>query len=231
MPDPPLGRRPGRPGRPRSRRRRRVTHHPAARGRVSQSSRSATTPRVATWTTVPGKPSSATTRLLPPREEQQRAAGLVGRRVTASTQLGLGGRLDPGRGPGPPSRRVVWSRADELRHAPRPWACRAPSGPPQVTSRAIVARPSSTSLTVPATTHLDTVVVVGHDDRVGELAAELDDLGAAGPVRDGARGQRHREHAVGDHARQPDRGGDPVGPVDRVEVAARAGVADQVGAA
>ncbi len=40
----------------------------------------------------------------------------------------------------------------------------------------MVASPSATLLTVPATQHLDAVVVVGHDDRLGELAAELDHL-------------------------------------------------------
>ena len=53
--------------------------------------------------------------------------------------------------------------------------------------------------------------------------------GGAGPGGHRPAGQRHREHAVRDHAGQADLGGDPVAPVDRVEVAGRARVADQVG--
>src|SRR6185312_16093477 len=41
--------------------------------------------------------------------------------------------------------------------------------------------------------------------------------------------QGHREHAVGDHAGEAHRGREALAPVDRVEVAGGAGVADQIG--
>ena len=67
------------------------------------------TPRVATSTTRPSKPSSATTRLLPPPST---STGLPAASASADRvdQLGLGGGPHP-RGPGPPRRRVVWSRS------------------------------------------------------------------------------------------------------------------------
>ena len=52
----------------------------------------------------------------------------------------------------------------------------------------------------------------GYDDRVGELAAEADHLGAGEPGRHRTRGQRHRVHPVRDHAGQPDAGARPPRP-------------------
>src|SRR6185312_7072254 len=52
----------------------------------------------------------------------------------------------------------------------------------------------------------------------------------ADPVGDDARCGAHGPHAVGDDPRQAHRGGDAIVPVDRVEVAAGAGVPDQAGA-
>src|SRR3546814_18291373 len=47
-----------------------------------------------------------------------------------------------------------------------------------------------------------------------------DGSSGACPLVDRAGDQGHREHAVRDHAGQADHGGDPVVPVDRVEVTA-----------
>ena len=78
--------------------------------------------------------------------------------------------------------------------------------PPQVTSRAIWTRLVGDVLDGAGDRDLDAGVVVGDDDRLGELAAELDDPARlAGPGVDGAGGQRQGEHAVRDHAGQPDR--------------------------
>src|SRR5215207_898431 len=56
----------------------------------------------------------------------------------------------------------------------------------------------------------------------------LDRGRVADPAGDHAGGDAHGVHAVGDHPGQPDGLGDLVVPVDRVEVAGGAGVADQV---
>src|SRR5262249_34176280 len=49
----------------------------------------------------------------------------------------------------------------------------------------------------------------------------------AGPVGDKAPCLRHREHAVRDDIGQPDRLGNPLVPVDDIEVAGRAAILDQ----
>src|SRR6478735_4466849 len=67
--------------------------------------------------------------------------------------------------------------------------------------------------------HLDAVVAGGHHDRLGELAADLHDPAGAGPALDGPADQGHREHPVGDDAREPDGAGDLLVLVDGVLVA------------
>src|SRR5664280_2819260 len=75
----------------------------------------------------------------------------------------------------------------------------------------------------------DNRVVVGHHHRTGEADAVLHDgAGVADPVGDHPRRLGHRVHPVGDDVGQTDRGGEPLVPVDGVEVAAGAAVADQV---
>src|SRR5688500_2200141 len=194
---------------------------------ASYPSVSGTTPRVATLTTVPAKPSSATTRLLPPAstrsgspaESAADTAAISSSSVVAVTKEVAG----------PPRCSVVWRARrsgphDGLGHAGHLLAA---AGDLQRDR----GQPVGDVLDGAGHLDLDAIIVVRDHDRVAELAAQLDDLAAVGPARNGASGERHREHAVGDDARQPDGGRDPVGPVDRVEVAAGAGVADQVGAA
>src|SRR6266508_2490338 len=73
-------------------------------------------------------------------------------------------------------------------------------------------------------------IVVGYHHWPGEPDTVVDHgRRVANPLRHRLTGQRHRVHAVCDHAGQADRAGSPVVPVDRVEVAGGAGVADQVG--
>ena len=113
----------GRPGRPSARRRR----PGPARRRRGRRRRSRRRSRPRGWPRgppCPGKPSSATTRLLPPPSTQHRGAGGVGVGHRAD-QVRLGGGLHPGGGgAAEPERGVL---AQQLRHAPLPWACRAPS--------------------------------------------------------------------------------------------------------
>ena len=72
-------------------------------------------------------------------------------------------------------------------------------------------------------------VVVRHHDRPGEAdAVLLHRAGVAGPVGDHPGRLGHGEHAVRDHVGQADRLGDPLVPVDQVEVAGGPGVHDQV---
>src|SRR6478735_10464073 len=70
----------------------------------------------------------------------------------------------------------------------------------------------------------------GYDDGAGELRPEVDDLGAAGPLGDRAADEREGVHAVGDHAGEADAARDVLVLVDRVVVAAGVGVGDEVGA-
>ena len=100
------------------------------------------------------------------------------------------------------------------------WRCGPASTPPA----------SSTALTVPETSSVGALVVVGHDDGPGEpgRVARPRPPGSPDPVGDEPAGERHGQHAVGDHVGQAHADGEPLVPVDRVEVAGRAGVADQV---
>ena len=127
--------------------------------------------------------SSATTRLLPAAEDQHRLTGRVGLDGRVD-QLGLGGRARPTARRGPPSRSVVWSPAAASCWQARMTALGMPSTfcPSQVTVRATVVSPSSALLGLAG--DLDVDAALGRDDdRVGELAAEADHLGAREPAR------------------------------------------------
>src|SRR6185312_9176089 len=68
------------------------------------------------------------------------------------------------------------------------------------------------------------------DDGLGEAGLVVDDgPGIADPVLDQRDGGTHGEHAVRDDSGQADLGGEALVPVDRVEVPAGPGIADQVG--
>src|SRR4051794_19384509 len=185
----------------------------------AQASCSTSTPRVSTRTTVPSKPASETTRLLPPPSTStgrpatsaSRTAVTRSSSVRARTSVPAGGapgppRRGPGPGapPAPPTRSVVrsasLSRPSATQHRLRlPQHLLAAAGHLESDLDAVV----GDVLDGPADDDLHTVVVVGHHDRLGELAAELaDPARPAGPGVERARGQRHRVHAVGDHPRQ-----------------------------
>src|SRR5690606_1479960 len=68
----------------------------------------------------------------------------------------------------------------------------------------------------------------GHGAREARLVVD-DGARVAGPVLDEGHRGAQREHAVGDDAGQAHLGGERVVPVDRVEVAARAGVPHEAG--
>src|SRR3954452_8132078 len=187
---------------------------------------STSTPAVAISTTLPSKPSSATTRLLPPASRRG-AVPAPSAALTASTSsASLVARVQSLAGP--PSRRVVWSASSaNVDHRPR-----------RTEDLGAGARHLEDDTRLSVRDVGDAAgdgdhcagVVVGHDDGVRELRSELADAaGAAGPVVERPGGQRHREHPVRDDAGQADRPGHAVRPVDRVEVAAGTGVADQVG--
>ena len=163
-------------------------------------------------------------------EHEHRLAGGVGvdQRVG---QLGLGGRPHPPLGgAAEPERGVVARAAQSWRGRRTAFGMPSTFCPSQVTVSATVVSPSSVDLRLAGDLDLD-AALGGHDDRVGELAAEADDLGAGVPASTTrAGGQGHRVHAVRDHAGQPDAGGHRLVLVDRVLVAAGRGVADQVGA-
>src|SRR5690348_15256111 len=204
-----------------------------------QASTSAATPLVRTATTRPSKPSSATSRFEPPPSTStgtpRRSASATAETSVASSWASTNSLA------GPPTRSVVCAasssataflvRLDEEgggRHAehlllPARHRHRHRDQPPR---RVGLHRAHG------AGDHdLGTAVVVGDHDRAGELRAELADAArGTGPAVHRAGGEGKGVHPVGDHAREPDRAGDPVGPVDRVAVAARARVAHQVGA-
>src|SRR6476469_1791506 len=186
----------------------------------TSSSRSEVIPRVATSTTVPGKPSSATTTLLPPPSTSTGSPAASAAETASMSSASVSARTQAFAGP--PRRRVVWSLRSGTDHGPGHAEHLGPLARDLEGDRdeAVL-----DALHRAGDHDVDAGVVVGHGDRVGELAAQLDDLGAVGPGR-----QRHRVHPVRDHARETHGRGDPVGPVDRVEVAAGPGVADQVGA-
>src|SRR2546421_6564589 len=77
---------------------------------------------------------------------------------------------------------------------------------------------------------LGALVGVGYHHRPGEPHLVLDDRArVTGPLGHRAGDEGHREHAVRDHAGQPDARGDAVTPVDRAEVPGRPRVPDEAG--
>ena len=88
--------------------------------------------------------------------------------------------------------------------------------------------PSSFSSTVPLTSMVAPVsssgTTTGAENRTPNSTSAP---ASPGPVGDVPAGLRHGEHAVGDDVGQADRLGDPLVPVDHVEVTGRAAVLDQ----
>src|SRR5580692_1844344 len=194
-------------------------------------------PLVATWMTVPGKPLSEISRLLPPPSTSKgslcwsasRTAAMISSSVPATTK----------RRAGPPRPRVV--KRDSLTGS-RTLAMAA-SGQPDHRAgpgeHLVPGRPGGEGHHDPVAVQflLDgaadlnghEAIVVGHDHRGREPDAEFSHgPRIAGPVRDVARRLGHGEHAVRDDVGQPHRPGDPLVPVDDVEVTGRAAVLDQV---
>ena len=149
-------------------------------------------------------------------------------------------RLDEPRAPG---RRAAASssrqpRAVGRRRAavdsvtPAPWPCSCPSTfwSALVTVRSIVATPSSTDFTAPSTgTDVPSSSSGTTTGLVNRAPRAEHRLGSPAHAVTASPASAKRVHPVRDHSRQPDRRRDPVAPVDRVEVAGRTGVADQVG--
>src|SRR5688572_13756668 len=153
------------------------------------------TPRVATSTTTPSNPSSATTTLLPPPSTSTGSPDRSASSTAATTSASVVAVTQ--RRAGPPSRRVVRSRRsgtdDGLGHAEHllPVARHLERQRHQSVAGGLHG----------AGDHHRGATRGGHHDRVGELAAQVDHLGAAGPVGDGTGRQRQGVHAVGDDAR------------------------------
>src|SRR5688572_16604863 len=215
--------------------------------RASQSSPAATvssppersTPRVATCTTSPSKPSSAITTLLPPPSTStgSPAASAVRTASTRSASVST----TTSRRAGPPSRRVVRCASGVAVRSVALTSGELDDGLgaaedllPGGGDGEVDPDPAVVELGGDRGRDVDqrTGVVVGHRNGAGEAGAVLQDRPrVAHPVGDRARGERHREHAVGDHVGQADGPRNALVPVDDVEVAGRAGVAHQVGAA
>src|SRR4051794_2684442 len=185
----------------------------------SSPSWSARTPVVATSTTVPGKPSSATTRLLPPASTRTGSPASSARRTASTSASSVVARTHDRAGP--PSRSVVWSARssgtqDRHRVAEHGLAL-AGDGE---RDRALVA---------PGAGDLDLGAALGHDHRLGELRPELDDPARlADLLVDVPGGQGERVHPVRDHVGQPHAARDLRVLVDRVGVTAGPCVGDQV---
>src|SRR5690348_12542377 len=189
------------------------------------------TPRVATWITVPSKPSSETTRLLPPPRISTGSPVASADRTASMSSSSVPARTKPRAGP--PRRSVVKSasligtasrEADDGAGARQHLRIAGPGGD---VDRHLVA----VELAGDDARDLDlgALVVVGHDDRGGEPDAELGHRGRVpGPFGEVPACQGHREHAVRDHVGKADGRGDPLVPVDGVEVAGSARVPDQV---
>src|SRR5688572_12269089 len=215
--------------------------------RASQSSPAATvssppersTPRVATCTTSPSKPSSAiTTSLPPPRTSTgSPAASAVPTASTRSASVST----TTSRRAGPPSRRVVRCASGVAVSSVPLTSGKLDDGLgaaedllPGGGDSEVDPDPAVLELGGDRGRDIDhrAGVVVGHGHRPGESGPVFEDgTRVADPVGDRAGGQRHGEHAVGDHVGEPDGAGDALVPVDDVEVAGRSGVAHQVGAA
>src|SRR6478736_3267903 len=200
-----------------------------ARASTSQVSVSAATPLVATCTTRPSKPSSATTRLEPPASSSTGVPAASASVTAATSSASVVARTHSR--PGPPRRRVVWSRRSGtdgglahhgLGHAEHLLA---------LARHLERERDQAVGHRLHGAADDDLGATLGgYDDGAGELRPEVDDLGAAGPLGDRAADQRQGVHAVGDHAGQADAARDVLVLVDRVVVAARGGVGHEVGA-
>src|SRR6478609_9522005 len=200
-----------------------------ARASTSQVSVSASTPVVATWTTRPSNPSSDTTRLEPPASSSTGVPAASASATAATSSASVVARTHSR--PGPPRRRVVWSRRSGtdgglahhgLGHAEHLLALARHLE--RERDHAVGHR-----LHGAADDHVG-ATLGGYDDGAGELRPEVDDLGAAGPLGDRAADEREGVHAVGDHAGEADAARDVLVLVDRVVVAAGVGIGDEVGA-
>src|SRR4051794_36148785 len=200
-----------------------------------QEATSLSMPRVATLTTVPSNPESATSRFEPPPRMSTGSPAASRSRTACTRSPSVSGVSI--RRTGPPTRRVVWAASR--------------SGAALVTSSTEIhlgAGRTQHLLPVadrvdahrhqaaldrrhrPAEDHLGTLGVVGDHHGLGETdEVGADPRGVAHPVGHHPQPGAHREQAVGDHPGQPNPGGEVVGVVDRVEVAGGTRVADQVG--
>ena len=111
------------------------------------------------------------------------------------------------RAAGPPRRSVVWSR-EPLSHAATALGMPSTFWPPQVTVSAPWSARRRRRLTSPATS-TSTPPSAGTTTGLVNLQPKLTTSAPGNHVGDGAGGQRHRVHAVGDHARAARRCGRP----------------------
>src|SRR5689334_6519616 len=190
------------------------------------------TPSVATWITVPSKPSSATTRLLPPPRISTGSPAASAVRTASMSSSSVSARAKVRAGPPRPTvvksaslistaSRQAYGRAGARQHL-------RVAGPRGDVDRHLAV----VQLAGDDAGHFDrgALVVVGDHDRGGEPDAVLGHRRRIpGPLGEEPPGQRHREHAVRDHVRQADGLGDALVPVDGIEVARGACVPDQVG--
>ncbi len=143
------------------------------------SSESTRTPRVATLTTVPGNPASATTTFEPAAHDEQRFLGVVDLAHGIHELVrGLDDDHASRRAPHPHRRVRGDGLVVQLLHqSSRTTATQRPRtfSPPHVVVTSTVTRPlpASTALTTPSTTI--SAPADRHDDRLGEARAELDD--------------------------------------------------------
>src|SRR5215469_381075 len=196
---------------------------PPAPGPPAPSSR---TPFVAMRTTVPGKPASATTRLLPPPRTSSGSPRSSAVRPASTTCSRASARGTGARSPAVMCcrTRAPWSgQAHDRAGAGQYLGLTAARGQAEY-------HPVAVELLLDGPADLDggARIVVGDDHRGGEPDPELDHRpGVPGPVGDVPARLGHGEHAVRDDVRQADRPRDPLVPVDDVEVPGCAAVLDQ----
>src|SRR6476469_3365226 len=189
-----------------------------------ESSTSVVIPVVATSTTRPSKPSSATTRLDPPPSTSTGVPTASASDTAATSSSSVVARTHSR--PGPPRRRVVWSRSsgtnDGLGH---PEDLRAGAGDlERQRGQAIGDRLHRAG-------DDDLRPALGrYDDRAGELRTEVHHLRTVGPLGDRASDEGEGVHPVRDDTGQADARRDSLVLMDRVVVAARLGVGHEVGA-
>src|SRR6478752_3473497 len=193
-----------------------------ARASTSQVSVSASTPVVATSTTRPSNPASATTRLEPPASSSTGVPAASASATAATSSASVVARTHSR--PGPPRRRVVWSRRSGTDGG------LAHHGLGHAEHLLALARHLERERDQSVGDRLHGAALGGYDDGAGELRPEVDHLGAAGPLGDRAADEREGVHAVGDHAGEADAARDVLVLVDRVVVAAGVGIGDEVGA-